>query len=250
MPRTLADVLHHFLPEAGEAPDPQPRAEPDSLLGIPLDDRDTLRRALVWNLAVELGRHGRRATLLAPDAPGADLAWPEDGRTLGARVERRPAATPSELLAAPGAARPADSAPLRVACLPTAWVPRLAEAAGRLRWVVLLARPDPDARLEIYAALKRMARALPEARFGLVLHGARSLEVARRGFERVALTAERCLNLRLRSYGLLVEDLEVCRSLVSGRPVALSHPRSAAARALADVAARILADRDGSSERN
>jgi MinD-like ATPase involved in chromosome partitioning or flagellar assembly len=77
---------------------------------------------------------------------------------------------------------------------------------------------------------------------GVIVHGARSVSEASEVFSRLARTAERHLGRTLRSYGLLVDDLHVYRSIVSRRPIGLTHPHSPAAKALRDVARWIAED--------
>ena len=71
MPRELGDVLHYFLDEAGEAPDGEVCASVEAralpTIAVPLGERDVVRAAFVWNLAVELARAGTRPLLLAPE---------------------------------------------------------------------------------------------------------------------------------------------------------------------------------------
>ena len=96
MPRDLADVFHYFLPES-DAPKahatsetsfdkvetepleqtPAPAALP--ILGIPIGERDVVRAALAWNLAIETARLGGSAAVVAPAADEASPLWPEPG---------------------------------------------------------------------------------------------------------------------------------------------------------------------------
>jgi hypothetical protein len=91
-------------------------------------------------------------------------------------------------------------------------------------------------------ALGRRLLAAGAAPPGLVIHGARSLEQARRSFEAVAAALEHAAGAAIPSYGLLVDDLALYRSLVERRPVGLARPQSPAARALADVATLLAGD--------
>ena len=102
MPRDLADVLHYFLPEledgpGSETPDSPTSALPETppptqsgpalgeappplpILGLPIGERDVVRAALAWNLAVETARLGASTTLLAPDRDRGSPLWPEPG---------------------------------------------------------------------------------------------------------------------------------------------------------------------------
>jgi hypothetical protein len=50
------------------------------------------------------------------------------------------------------------------------------------------------------------------------------------------------------SYGLLVDDIHLSRSIVTGRPIVLTRAHGAATQALADVAAMLLADAHGAAD--
>ena len=76
MPRDLADVLHHFIPESGPVGSRDaaserrgasksrgasenrgvPRRQTLPIVGVPLGERDVVRAAFTWNLAVEVAR--------------------------------------------------------------------------------------------------------------------------------------------------------------------------------------------------
>lgn len=89
MPRDLADVLHYFLPEIEGAPAMIDRGrrplahEPVSLtlpiLGLPIGDRDVVRAALAWNLAIETSRLGGATVMLAPASGEGSPLWPAPG---------------------------------------------------------------------------------------------------------------------------------------------------------------------------
>lgn len=126
MPRDLADVLHHLLPEAVpevdaevdaeveptiEATHPAPaRSGPareyaqefardfiqsarqrdtagQAILAVPIGDGDVVRAAFTWNLVVEMTRLGAGATLVAPESDRQAGLWPdEEVRPLGAEI--------------------------------------------------------------------------------------------------------------------------------------------------------------------
>ena len=90
MPRDLADVADYFLPQAAPAqgapagntragsglPQAERLGRPAALpiVAVPVGERDVVRAAFVWNLAVEVARLGGSATLLAPSPPRAVTA--------------------------------------------------------------------------------------------------------------------------------------------------------------------------------
>jgi len=241
VPRDLGDVLHYFLPEVEGAP--QPARGGAALLSIPLLGRDLVRAALLWNLAVEAARQGARVTLLAPS--GADCAaWPGAGRgPLGIDLVEVPGEEPADLArAAEASAAQAGDDGLVLAGVPAPWLAKGADAGALLDWVVALVRPDDRERDEGWAVLEAVASQAPHARLGAAVFGVRSLAEARHTFESIAARSERELGRELASYGVLIDDVQLSRSIVTRRPIALSQPASAAARALADVASLWLAD--------
>ncbi len=250
MPRELGDVLHYFLDEAGEGPDREARepagARRVPLLGVPLGERDVVRAAFVWNLAVEIARSGASATVIAARGTDAEALWPAPGAgPLGAELVLCGARDPAELgrtardvagLRGRGHTKPG----LVLVCVPAAWVS--AGARAMPRWSLLFATPDPRELRACYALAERLLRGAPDARVGVTIHGVASIAEARAAFQRLASEAERHLGRGLLSYGLLLDDLAVYRAIVSLRPIGLAHPQSRGAQAVADVARLLLED--------
>ena len=114
MPRDLADVLHHFIPESGPGGshgsgletvrsevekgrgDGRKAALP--IVGVPVGERDVVRAAFTWNLAVEVARAGARAAVVTPFTDTASALWPEESTgPLGADVVLVPATNLGQL---------------------------------------------------------------------------------------------------------------------------------------------------------
>lgn len=250
MSRGLADVLHYFIPEVPgaekETAAPEPAAPCAPILGVPLGDGDVVRAALVWNLAVEVARLGPGGSIVAPAIEAAASLWPDPGQgPLGTELVLTFAEDAGELATAAldvASTRARESGVdgfvwVRV---PPAWLEKAAGPLPFLKRVLLLTSPDPRDVREAYAMAKRCFGGGAES-VGVIVHGARSVTEAEEVFLRLARTAERHLGRPLGSYGLLVDDLHVYRSIVSRRPIGLTHPHSPAARTLRDVA-RLLAD--------
>jgi hypothetical protein len=264
VPRDLADVADYFLPRAeadprgarvsslpsagppGVAPVRRPAALP--ILAVPVGERDVVRAAFVWNLAVEVARAGASATLVAPASPEPSPIWPDAGPgPVGAEVVLPPAADLAQLHRAAldlAVARAADSPEggLVLVRVPPAWMGREASGRALLRWVLLFASPERADLLETYGIAKRVLAASHEARVGVTIHGARRVTEAEGAFLHLAGVAARHLGRELASYGLLVDDLHIYRAIVSRRPIGLEHPQCRAARALRDVARLLLED--------
>jgi hypothetical protein len=129
-----------------------------------------------------------------------------------------------------------------LAAVPVASLHEQAEPGPLLRRVLLLARPDERELVEIWAALETISARAPGARIGACVFGVRTLADARRAFEGLAALAELEFERTITSYGVLIDDVHLSRSIVTQRPIVLAHPGSPAARALADVATMLLAD--------
>lgn len=220
-----------MAPDAGGMP---------PLIGVPLARPDAVRAALLDNVAVEAGRQGARVALLAPGAAVAAAETSPFG--VDSRyVEGGPAALAASAEEILRRAPQRDPA-LVFATYPAAWLQKGADLAALLRWSLVFVRPDAASLAEAGDALEAIAAQAPGARLGVSVYGVRSLVEARDCFEHLALGIERRLGCALTSYGVLVDDVHVSRSIVTGRAVGLSNPNTPSARAFADVARLLLAD--------
>lgn len=257
MARELADVAHFFLPEepAGEALSAASAGPSGSahMVCVPIAPRDVARQALLWNLAVEIARQGAPVALVVPASDGC-APWPDAGRgPLGVEVAESES---GQLAALADAARDAAAracarsatTPLVLVAVPLAGLRKGADGGPLLRRVLLLTRPDERELVETWAALDAISEQAPGAQVGACVFGVRSLADARRTFEGLAALAELELERTLTSYGVLIDDVHLSRSIVSQRPIVLAQPGSPAARALADVATMLLADARGEHE--
>jgi hypothetical protein len=115
---------------------------------------------------------------------------------------------------------------------------KAADGDRLLRWTLVFVL-----RTELRTALaRRLLFAAPGVRVGVTIHGVSSIAEARRAFDALVSALEPELRDRVVSYGLLLDDLDVYRAIVSRRPIGVIHPQSRAARALADVARLLLGD--------
>lgn len=270
MPRDLADVLHYFLPELEESPeeaasDPAPAPVPQEpaetasprrdtahpplpVLGVPIGDRDVVRAALAWNLAVETARLGASTVLLAPESDRGSPLWPEAGiGPLGCELLFCPAKDLASLYAAANEVSSRHAARARrggivFVRIPPEWLDTDDAPTDPVRWMLMLSATRPRD-LDDTAAL---ARALCERHaaleLGVTLHGVDSIAEAREAYDVLARRSELASARPLISYGLLVDDLHVYRAIAAQRAIGLAHPQSPAARALSDVARLLYED--------
>jgi hypothetical protein len=238
MARELADVLHHFL---GDAPLGE-RLGPASLALLSEPD-DAFAVGVAWNLAHELARLGLSVAwvtsladeeLLPPDAtPGLTrLLSPthELGGLSRAVVEAAAKLSASQL---PG---------LVLVRVPPAWISAGAAADRMLGWTLQLSGPEFEQRREALRIAASVLEARRDARVGIALHGVRSIDEAEAAFGACLQEWSEHSRAALTSYGLLLDDAEVYRSLLARRPLALTRPGTRAARALVDVASLLRAD--------
>ena len=254
MPRDLAHVIHHFLPEAGRETELPAATQPPvarapaalPLLALPIGDRDVVRAAFAWNLAVEIARLGGKAAIVAPRCDPESPLWPEPGiGPLGTKVMLPAANNLGELHrcaldASVQMAGDAHTGGVVLVRVPPSWLKSPHDGLGLLRWTLLLTSADSRDLVDTYGLAKLLLRASSESRIGVTIHGAGQPREARKAFTRLADAARRLLGRKITSYGMLVDDLHVYRAIVSKRPIGLAHPQSRAARALRDVAEMLL----------
>ncbi len=269
MARDLGDVLDYFLPSSeravspAEAPernppkrvaDPIPPTERASrraalpIIAVPIGDRDVVRAAYAWNLAVEVARMGASSTLIAPIDADSSLLWPDPGTgPVGCEMVLTAATDLASLnrcaldVAVSRAAESPQSGVVFVR-VPPEWLKDAKDARGLLRRNLLFGTSESRDQLETYGLAKQLVKAHPDVRIGVTIHGVRRVADAEQAFRRVADVAEKRLGRTLASYGLLVDDLHIYRAIVARRPIGLEHPQSRATRALQDVARLLLED--------
>jgi hypothetical protein len=264
--------LHYFLPELEDESEPGASGQSsestsdshtpptafaarDSVdgpamptLGIPIGDRDVVRAALTWNLAVEIARLGRRAVILAPASKTQTPLWPEAGiGPLGTELHFCSARNLGELgTAAEKLSRhTANSAPHEAGTLfvrvPPEWIGAGAAPPLPISWWLLMSSANQGDLSEAYDLAAAIRNAHPTSRIGVTIHGVSTVEEAKRAYEQLSRRCTTKLGLELLSYGLLVDDLHVYRAIVAQRPIGLAHPQAPATRALMDVA-RLLSE--------
>jgi hypothetical protein len=238
MARELADVLHHFL---GEAP-PGERLDSASLALLAEPD-DALAVGVAWNLAHELARLGLNVawvTSLADEELLPQAVTPGLLRLLS-RAEGLPdlwlaAAEASAKLAA------AQAPSLVLLRVPPGWIQPSESAERLLGWTLQLVGPDSLARERALRLAERVRHCQPAACLGVALHDVRSVHEAESAFTALDRAFSRRSDASLTSYGLLLDEAEVYRSLLARRPLLRMHPETRAASALGDMARLLRAD--------
>ena len=228
---------------------PRPGSQPPSpqIVGVPIGDRDVVRAAFTWNLAVEVARLGGHALVISPDDVSPSPLWPQAGAgPLG--VELRPTLA-TDLKSLDQAAREASAGTrggaeggLTFVRIPPLWLNAGWKDCALLRWTLLFTSSKTSDLQDTLKTARAIVQKQPQARVGITIHGAERRAEAETAFARLAQAARKNLGHDVQSYGLLVDDLHVYRAIVAQRPIGLAHPQSPAARALRDVAQLLLTD--------
>ncbi len=218
------------------------------IVAVPIDDKDVVRAALLWNLTVEIARLGGSASLVGPSNGNGFSLWPEassgpvGAELIVADAQRLADLNRAALDIAVTRAADASEGGLVLVRVPPSWLSDAPDGRALLRWMLLLTSPEQRDLVEAYGLAKRVVADFPKARVGVTIHGVRRVDEAEHAFNRICHAAERHLSKPLTSYGLLVDNLNVYRAIVAREPVGLAHPQSPAARALRDVARLLLDD--------
>jgi hypothetical protein len=259
LPRDLADVLHHFLPDIDpidpvvDEPTPNITSSPKGktplpILGLPIGDRDVVRSALAWNLAIETARLGASTVIVTPSSDRCSPLWPEPGPgPLGTELVFCPATDLESLYKVAGEL--ADSRADRsrrgglvFVRIPPAWLTGRGSIAQPVRWLLLLTSANRRDLREAFEVAKTLLASNPKAEVGVTIHGVTTISEAKNAFEYLSRISLEKLGLVLASYSLLVDDLHVYRAIAAQRPIGLAHPQAPATRALQDVARLLYED--------
>ena len=238
MARELADVLHHFLGDAAA------RACVDaSCVALLAEPDDTLAVGVAFNLAHELARLGLSVAWVT--SPSDEELLPQDATPGPLRLLSQAqcladlSLAASEACAKLAATQAGSLVLLRV---PPSWIVPSEAAARLLGWTLQLVGPDAHARGAGLRLAERVHHCQPKARLGVAVHDVRSVREAEGAFAAL----DRAFALRreasLTSYGLLLDDTEIYRSLLARRPLREARPATRAASALADIARLLRTD--------
>ena len=236
---------------------PSERA-PLPIAAIPIGDQDIVRASFSWNLAVEIARLGGSATVVTPADGAPSRLFAFDGREESPQESidiKAETASPelrivySESLfgllskareVAIEKSAEADQGGVILVRIPPLWLREVSEVGDLLRWLLLFSSPMERDLCEAVGIAKLVLEHCPGTQIGATIHGARDLRDAQEAFGRLARSVEHQMGQVLTSYGLLVDDLDVYRSIVARRAIGIAHPESPAALALRDVAKTVF----------
>jgi hypothetical protein len=256
VPRDLADVLHYFMPEIAAdenqrteavhipAIPPEPEFETASLplAAVPIADHEIVVASLVAGLASEISALGGDSTILTPATPNAQTLFAQSQDVSPSiRVETCDAQDLASLHRAAielaGArARDHPEGGVVLVRIPPLWLRGAEQHPELLEWTLLFTSPQQRSLEQTYALAALVLEENPQASVGITVRGAIGQRDGEEAFARLAHSVEQRLGLTLTSYGLLVEDLDICRAIVAERPIGQAHPNSLAARALRETA--------------
>lgn len=234
---------------------------PLSVLGVPLGDRDVVHAAYVWNLARETLRLGGTSAIVTPEGDRDGPLWSVcTSGAAGDDVEIVYSAAcdlaglrhDAEKVAR-DRGRSADGG-IVFTRIPPAWLGDDPSYDGKpadngrsrgddaIRWLLVFTSPRPRAVDPLIDRVRDWARGRPGLEIGVTIHGVCQIEEARAAFDELARSCDERLGLPLASYGLLIDDLELFRSIAAGRPIHEADREAPAARCLTDVARLLYED--------
>jgi len=104
---------------------------------------------------------------------------------------------------------------------------------------MLVGSPDPAAITDVYMLMKAMAIHKYKGRISLLVNMAQSDTQGKKVYKQIAKAADQFLDVRLNMAGVLPRDANVILSVQKREPFVFAYPKTAAAKSLMSVAARI-----------
>jgi hypothetical protein len=264
VPRDLADVLHYFMPEltpdAAGTPasvlrptsaevdasrthrvsEARPNALP--IVAVPISDQQIVCASLVSGIADHIASLGGDATILTPSTPNSKRLFLRSSvPSQGARVQTSRADSLSSLFSAAvelseTRADDADGGGVVLVRVPPAWLRGAEDASELLDWVLLFSATDSRSLADTYALAAWVLGENPGGEIGVTIYGASDQREAEEAFGALAQSVEQRLGLSVASYGLIIEDLDVYRAILTGRALGQANPQSLAAGGVREAA--------------
>ncbi len=236
------------------------RRLPLSVLGVPIGERDVVHAAYTWNLARETVRLGGASAIVTPltdrDSPlwsAHDPAGATDVEVVYSTADDLAGLRRHAERVARERGRTAGGG-IVFTRIPPAWLAdtppedEKPDGDGRrrlddaIRWLLVFTSARPREIDAVFERIQRWVRGRPGLEIGVTVHGVHGIEEAREAFDGLARGCDERLRLPLASYGLLVDDLELYRSIAAGRPMHEADRDAPAARSLTDVARLLYED--------
>ncbi|HXI02364.1 MAG TPA: MinD/ParA family protein, partial [Candidatus Saccharimonadales bacterium] len=107
--------------------------------------------------------------------------------------------------------------------------------------VLVVTTEDLTSMTDAYALIKTLVTHRPDLTVGLVVNEARSPEEGAETYRKICHVSRKFLGREILSLGTIPSDAQLERSVTERRPAVLGHPRSPAARAIGELAARLEA---------
>jgi flagellar biosynthesis protein FlhG len=106
--------------------------------------------------------------------------------------------------------------------------------------VMVVTTNDLTSMTDAYALIKTLVTHRPEMTVGLLVNDARSPAEGAETYRKVCHVSRKFLGRELLSLGTIPSDSQLERSVMERRPLVVAHPRAAAARAIEDLAMRLV----------
>ncbi len=106
--------------------------------------------------------------------------------------------------------------------------------------VIVVTTDDLTSMTDAYALIKTLVTHRPDLAVGVLVNDARSASEGAETYRRISHVARKFLGRELVSLGTIPADAQLERSVMERRPAVVGHPRSAAARAIEELALRLI----------
>lgn len=111
--------------------------------------------------------------------------------------------------------------------------------------ILVVLTPEPTSITDAYALIKMVINREPNAHMKLVVNRAQTAGEGREAADKVSLVAERFLNVKLATLGILPDDPNVTKSVKRQIPFYIAHPDTSASRSLKQLIQTQLQGEEG-----
>lgn len=110
--------------------------------------------------------------------------------------------------------------------------------------IILITTPEPTALTDAYRVLKVTSTHKLKDKINLVINQIHSKDEGEIAFNKLKVTSERFLNVRLEKLGFIYNDSRMNKAIMDQVPIVLKYPKALASINLSDISQNIISDKD------
>ena len=119
--------------------------------------------------------------------------------------------------------------------------------------IILVATPEPTSITDVYALLKTLHRREDFMKDGtgikMIANRTTSQEQGKELYEKLSIVVEKFLDIKMEYIGMVPQDDHLQKAIMKQKPLTISYPDSASARALMEIAAVLENGKQGTADR-